>query len=110
MSQRTTQVGAEIRSLLGMILIRLFEFSDGEMVSVYKVIVSPDLREAQAFITIHPREKEDEIFLQLKKALPEIRKELGAQLTTKFTPKLKFHIDRSHDKAERINSILDNLS
>ena len=110
MSQRTRQVGSEIRSLLSAILVRLLEFPPGVMVSVYHVIVSPNLKEASALITIHPRERQDEIFFMLKKALPEIRKELGARLTTKFTPKLTFRIDESHDKAERINAILDNLS
>ena len=42
----------------------------------------------------------------LQSALGFIRRELGARIKTRFTPKLRFHLDESIDYGDHIDSLL----
>lgn len=42
----------------------------------------------------------------LESALGFIRRELGARIKTRFTPKLRFHLDESIDYGDHIDSLL----
>lgn len=110
MSRRTDQVGSEVRNILSAALLREIELPDGVVVSVHRVNVASDLRDATAWITIHPSDQEEQVFFILKKALPELRRAIGERLTARLTPKVLLRIDRSQAKADRINEILDKLS
>lgn len=111
-SQRQLRVGEEIRHALAMI----FERGDlrdpalaGRMLTVTEVRVSPDLKNATAFVTPlggGTGETMRAILDGLGRAAPHLRHELGRSVRLKFTPRLTFQGDQSFDEAERIDAML----
>jgi len=108
-SQRQLRVGEMIRHALATILMRS-EIADpdleGQDVTVTEVRVSPDLRNATAFVI--PFAKGDPRVLKtaLIRNQRFLRGELARRVELKYMPRLSFQIDESFDQADRIETIL----
>lgn len=107
-TQRQLRVGEEIRHALSAILLRA-EFRDSELVgriiTVTEVRVSPDLRNATAFVL--PLEGEAEPMVEaLQRAAAYMRGQLGKMVKLKYLPELYFIYDGSFDEATRIDRIM----
>jgi ribosome-binding factor A len=109
-SKRLERIAAQmIRDLSDMLQRKL---SDPRLswVTVTRVSVTPDLREAKIFVTsIHGTEKKEEILAGLHHAKGFIRHELGDRLQLRITPDLRFYWDDELEKAERVVTILQSL-
>lgn len=69
--------------------------------------VTPDLWMARIFVRPGlTREDEGELLEGLEAAAPFIRRRLGDLLTLRRVPELRFELDRTLERAERIESIL----
>jgi ribosome-binding factor A len=110
-NQRQLRVGEEIRHALATILMKgdvpwPKGFTAPASVSVTEVRVSPDLKNATAFVMplggVHLRET--------VKALNDIsgflRHEIAQTVTLRYTPKFNFLADESFAYAQRIDDIL----
>ena len=108
-SQRQLRVGEVIRHSLSAIIERE-EFRDPVLsdasVTVTEVRVSPDLRNATAFIVPLGGEGTDEIIGALRHAAPFLRRKLGERVDLKRLPALSFEADSSFDYADRISDLL----
>ncbi|GAB4559866.1 MAG: 30S ribosome-binding factor RbfA [Anaerolineae bacterium] len=93
-------------------LIIGFEMDDPRLegVMVHAVKVSPDLRHARVYVS-HPGEPvEDHMILEaLQHAVGYLRRELAQRIVLKYVPELHFSIDRTEERAQRIEEILDHL-
>lgn len=79
-------------------------------VTVTSVMTSPDLRTAKIFIGASGDKKKDaEIIEALHHARSYIQKELSEGVFLKYLPELKFFIDETELRAERIEQIIENL-
>ena len=108
-SQRPLRVGEEIRHALAEIFIRgeihSLEFL-GASITVSEVRVSPDLKNATAFIMPLAGSKKDEILEALKIAAPELRYLASKRMKLRYMPKLHFTLDLSFEEAQRIHNLL----
>ena len=108
-SQRQLRVGESIRHALSAIFERE-EFRDPVLaattVTVTEVRVSPDLRNATAFVLPLGGETDPELVEALGRATPFLRKRLGEKMTLKRLPQLAFERDVSFDNADRISELL----
>ena len=108
-SQRQLRVGELLRHVLVDILGR-GELRDpdlaGASVTVTEVRVSPDLRNATAFVMPLGGNRTDEVVAALGRATPYLRRMIGQSLTMKHNPALSFVADRAFDEGARIESIL----
>lgn len=108
-SQRQLRVGEAIRHELSSILMR-GDFRDPELrdlnVTVTEVRVSPDLRNASAFIAPLAGEKVPEALAGLRRAAPFLRSAVGKSLHLRHVPALRFEHDDSFDQASRIETLL----
>ena len=77
-----------------------------DMVTVSEVVMSPDLKQATAFVTMMGRDDTDDTVAALNRASGHIRGELGRMLDAKFTPRLQFERDRSFEEANRIEDLI----
>ena len=97
----------EISSML------LFEVKDPRIafVTIIDVAVSPDLRLAEIYFTVHgsAAEKEDTL-VGLRSSSGFIRRELGQRLHLKRIPVLDFRYDQSVDHGFHIDQILKKIS
>ena len=108
-SQRQLRVGELIRHTLAQSLER-GEAHDpglaGVSVTVTEVRVSPDLRNATAFVMPLGGEDRDEIVASLNRAAPFFRRRIGAEIDLRRLPNLSFQLDASFDNANRIEALL----
>lgn len=108
-SQRQLRVGEELRHGLAELLER------GDMrdpvlrearITVTVVDVSPDLRNALAFIVPLGGEHADEVLAAMRRASPYFRARLAKMIDLRFAPEIRFELDRSFDHAARIDKLL----
>ncbi len=108
-SQRQLRVGEEIRHGLAQVMayqeLRDPDFFDVN-ITITEVRVSPDLKNATAFIIPLGGGDDAAILAALKRASPFLRGRLAKKIKLKHVPKLSFKHDNSFDEASHIDLIL----
>ena len=109
-SQRQLRVGEQIRHVLADLLAR-DEVRDpdvaGRSVTVTEVRVSPDLRNATAFVLPFGGAGDDDaVIAGLDRAGPYLRGRIAKQLRLRYAPSLSFVRDDGFDRAARIDALL----
>ncbi len=107
-SQRQLRVGEELRHALAWILER-GEIRDpglgGAPVTVTEVRISPDLRNATAFVIPLGGDHVTDVIEALNRAVPFVRRQVGKAVKLRHLPNLNFVADTTYDEAERINDL-----
>ena len=108
-SQRCLRVGEELRHYLARILER-GELRDPELqgvsITVTEVRVSPDLRNATAYVMPLGGKNIETVVAALNRAGSFLRRQLAGAITMKYLPSLRFRADDSFSEAEHIESLL----
>ena len=108
-SVRQLRVGEELRHILSEILAR-GDLRDpdlvGRSITVLEVRVSPDMRNATAFVLPLGGGEEDAVVTALGRAAAYLRNEVGRKLHLKYLPQLSFLRDTSFDTARDIDKLL----
>lgn len=108
-SQRQLRVGEELRHALARVLAQ-GDFRDLELnevnITVTEVQVSPDLRNATAFVTPLGGAALAETVAALNRAAGFIRARLSPELRLRYLPRVQFAADRSFDNAMRLQGVL----
>ncbi|WP_428249380.1 30S ribosome-binding factor RbfA [Ferrovibrio sp.] len=108
-SQRQLRVGEEIRHVLSEALRRAHFRDpdlDGLIVTVTEVRVSPDLKNATAFVLPLAGDDGAKVVKGLTRAQAYIRTLVAQEINLRFAPTLSFKLDTSFDTAGRIDSVL----
>ena len=109
-SQRQLRVGEQIRHILAGAMIKK-EFSDpffdNLMVTVSEVRVSPDLRNATAFVSPLGGGDAGPLLKAMQRIKPFLRRQIASDMALKFAPNISFEADGSFDEAERISKLLN---
>ena len=72
--------------------------------------VSPDLREAWVYYTVHGSEADRKQTAQgIEAAKGFLRRELGSRMTQRVTPELHFVIDKAIDEGARIDELISRV-
>lgn len=109
MTDRIKRVNQLIKEKIANILLRELSFNENTLITVQSVDTSRDLRCASVRISTIPFEKSEKVLKILEKKSPFIQRELNKLIEIKFVPKIKFEIDISEEKADRIEKILKKL-
>ncbi|HEX3535259.1 MAG TPA: 30S ribosome-binding factor RbfA [Stellaceae bacterium] len=108
-SQRQLRVGEELRHALAQ-LLRPGELRDPALqeasVTVTEVRMSPDLRNASAFVIPLAGTRADEVMAGLERSAGFLKARIGRSLGLRHTPSLVFAFDRAFESAERIATLL----
>ena len=108
-SQRQLRVGEELRHLLAELLER-GNMRDPDLreatITVTSVDVSPDLRNATAFVMPLGGRDSDKILAALKRATPWFRARVSEKAGLRSAPDIRFQLDRTFDEADKINELL----
>lgn len=110
MSIRTEKVSEEIKHRLNSAMSKdLMEIHAG-LVTVSRVIMSPDLKIAKVYVSfLGNKEPAEKLVERINNRKSHIRFLLGKQLTLKYTPDLIFFYDDSMDYADKINKLLNEV-
>ena len=108
-SQRQLRVGEELRHVLSKIL-REGECRDPALenvsITVTEVRMSPDLRNAIAFVMPLAGANAAEIIAGLKRSATFLKGRVAREVALRNTPNLVFALDDSFDHADRISALL----
>ena len=75
--------------------------------TVMDVSVSPDLRHARVFVSVLGDDAEREATIAaLQRARGFIRARIGQEVTLKYLPEIRFELDRTLERAARIEELL----
>lgn len=108
-SHRMEKVDSLLQRELGAYLQRDVEFPEGVVVSVINVKTSKDLRHALVSLSILPEEHAEGVLRTLEIQRRDCEEALHRRLVMKFTPRLRFILDRSMERASHIEALLDTL-
>jgi len=107
---RPDRVADQIRGELGQLLARDVHDPGIGFVTITRVQVSPDIQQARVFYTALGDEKARKNSERaLERAMPFLRRQIGARLRLKRVPELKFLYDESIAGQDRIEQLLREL-
>ena len=107
---RPDRVADQLRSELAQMLAREVHDPGVGFVTLTRVHVSPDLQQARVMYTALGDDKSRANTARaLQRAVPFLRRQLGARLRLKRAPELKFVYDESVAGQDRIEQILNEL-
>jgi ribosome-binding factor A len=75
-------------------------------VTIPEVRMSPDLRLATVYVTLHERGLEKAVLKALAGSRKQLRTEIAHRVNLKFAPDLRFLVDDRLDEAARIDALL----
>ena len=108
-SQRQLRVGELIKQSLGQIFVKdeaKVPVLDTKNITVTEVRMSPDLKNARAYIIPLGGKNTEKAVSILTEFSYLIRKALSKKVDMKYLPKVNFVSDRSFDYAERIEKLI----
>ena len=108
-SQRQLRVGELIKQSLGQIFLRdeaKVPILETKNITVTEVRMSPDLRNARAYVIPLGGKNTDKVVNTLTEFSHLIRKALSKKIDMKFLPKVSFVGDKSFDYAEKIEKLI----
>lgn len=108
MSKRLEKVSQAIQHELGDIIIKDIQDPNLKLVSITKVEVSADLRNANVFFTTL-KTPADKVKESLQKAKGVLKLELVKKVRLKYTPDLHFYEDKGIEHTLKISKILKEL-
>lgn len=107
---RTRKVNETVREAIAFILAEDVADPRLRLATVTSAEVSSDLTIANVYVITHgDAERYAELLEGLESAKGRIRSLLGQRVTLRFTPELRFHIDRSVDEGMRIAEALKDV-
>jgi len=104
---RPERVAQMVQQLLGEIFARGMRDPRIGLITVTGVKMSPDLREARVYWTVHgdPGQRK-QTAKGLENARGFLRREIGVELKLRVTPDLHFTYDEAIDRGERIEQLI----
>lgn len=107
MSRRVAQIESTLKRAIAEVLIR--DISDPRivgMVSVLRVKVTPDLRQATIYVTVMPEQMEAKTLHGLNHAMPHIHAATRKRMALRQMPRMAFRIDEDYKKQEKLFSAI----
>lgn len=110
MSRRIAQLNSLIQRELGQAILQEIDLPSDTLVTITKVQTAADLSQAKIWISVLPAEKRDLVLTTLQKNKSKLQSFLNFRLRLRKIPQIKFVLDLSEEKAERINELLDEIT
>jgi ribosome-binding factor A len=108
MTDRLTRVNQLIRIEVSKILREEVDAEEA-LITVTKVVSSPTLEHATVFISVFPIEKVGEILGKINHKIYTIQQQLNKKLFMRIVPKLRFEIDLTEERAEKIEKLIEKI-
>ena len=109
-SHRLLRVNEMLKREIGEALRRELPVAQAGLVTANEVDVAGDLKTAKVYVGILGTAEQKKLALDLLgKAAPRIQSLVARTIILKYTPKLKFLVDESVDRGNRVLSIIEEL-
>ena len=107
--RRVEKLSHLLQEELASILERDIEFPEGTLVTITRVMVSPDAHYAAALISITPGEVQKPALEILAKNIYHIQQVVNRRMRTRPVPKITFRVDEEEERRERVEQSLARL-
>lgn len=108
--KRSDRVGHLIQKELSSIILERVKDPRLGFVTINYVKMTPDLKSAVIFFSVMGDEKaKKDSLLVLSKASGFLKREIGAVLKLRYTPRLQFELDDSIDKSFEITDVIKKM-
>ena len=104
---RHERVAEQIRKELAWILEREMDDPRVGFVTVSRVDVSKDLKNAKVYITVREGQGRAESARLLNRASGFLRARLAAHMRLRYVPNIRFAVDETIEQASRIDALLE---
>jgi ribosome-binding factor A len=109
-TRRQQRVAEQVRHELSKMIEHEVDDPRLAMISLTDATISPDLREANVYVSsLQGEAVRDEVLAGLEAARGFLRHGLGQRLKLRVVPDLHFHWDKSLETGDRISQLLDQL-
>ncbi len=109
-TRRQQRVAEQIRHEISELIEHEINDPRLELISVTDATVSPDLRDANVYISsLQGEAVRDEVLDGLEAARGYLRRGLGERLKLRVVPNLHFHWDKSLETGDRISQLIDQI-
>ena len=109
-SRRQKRVSNLIKIELGRLLIESLQDSTSGLITVTRVSMSKDLKNAHVYLSILGQASKQEILDLVNAKKNYLRKAIASKIKLKYNPMLIFSLDTSIEYEERIQKVLDALN
>lgn len=106
MTKRIQRVNQLIKEELGKIISREIIFPQDTLVTITEADTSVDLEHTKIKVSIMPEGKQKQVLEVLQKNIYHLQKLLDKKLVMRYVPQIKFEVDRTQEKVERIEELL----
>lgn len=109
-NRRHDRVRELIKRAAGEVIRRMFPVQETGIVSVTDVGISNDLRSAVVFLSIFsPENMKQKAFHMICEKAKLIQMQIAHDVVLKYTPQIRFELDDSIDRGNRVMEILEQL-
>ena len=105
-ARRLGKVSQLLKEEIGKIILKDLDLDKNILVTITRVDTSSDLAHATAFFSTLARDKEEEALAALTQSVFDIQHVLNRKLRMRPVPKIRFAIDASFKKEQRLYDIL----
>jgi len=106
-SNRQLRVGEEIKKELATLLNFKFEEYRGKFLTVTEARVTSDMHYADVWVMVlADHDTQVANIKQLNADAWRFRKDVAGKMSMRYMPELRFHLDSTLDKAEKIDNLL----
>ncbi len=109
-TRRQERVAEQVRHDLSQLIEQEIDDPRLAMMSVTDVTISPDLRDANVYVSsLQGEAAREEVLAGLEAARGFLRRGLAGRLKLRVNPNLHFHWDKSLETGDRISRLIDQL-
>ena len=109
MFERRARLEAVIKQELAQIIEREMNVERGVVVTVSRVVITPDLSTAKVYVSALPDQKTKEVLLNLKRRIGYLQKSINKLINIKRTPKLVILEDKELKHVLRVEELLEKI-
>lgn len=109
MSFRIQRVNELLKHEIGELILKELDFSRDTMVTITEVNTSPDLRQAKIKVSVIPFLRAEKVLKVLNSQILNLQKPLNQKLKMKIIPKIKFELDKSEEKTNKVEQLLKKI-
>jgi len=109
MGHRAERLANQVKDELGMIFLTRYSGSGLGMITITGVKMSADLRLAKVYFSVVERSERESVLAKLTADTPGIRHELAGKIRVRYMPELRFYIDDTADRVEKIENLLKEI-
>lgn len=104
---RLTKINEKLKIETGKILAEELDV-DGALVTVLGANASPTLEHATIWISVFPTDKIESVLSAINGLVYHIQQQVNKRFKIRKVPKIQFKVDRTEERAARIEEILSN--